>query len=143
MIHGRSRTARFVLGYLAATSVATAAVLVVQIVQVLVAGLGLKALHDLGSTALIYFMYSLPFTLLLGLLGWGALRLLRTTRGLSFAIAGSVLGILAAGLWVRDGFTLENPFVYSFAVAGAAAAMTFRRVYFTPPLPSSGTTAAT
>jgi hypothetical protein len=109
---------------------ATVMVLTVQSGYVVAWGFGAEVLHDLPDIALVYTIYSLGFTLVLGLAGWLVLRLVGWTGWLSYAITGATLGLLAGGLYFPGGFHLDNLFLTSFCVAGLAAALTFRAVYY-------------
>ena len=121
---------RFLGAYLAAAVMATVMALVIQSAYVLIWGLGTEAFHDFPSTAVFYSGYSLAFTLVLGLAGWSLLRVAGSTGWLPYAIMGAALGFLARGLYFPDGFELDNLFLTSFCVAGFAAALTFRAVYY-------------
>ena len=75
---------------------ATIALLSVQSIEVLSSGLGFEVFHDLPVMALIYFVYSLGFTLVLGLLGWGLLRALKLRHVAWYVVIGGLCGLLAA-----------------------------------------------
>ena len=133
---------RFLGAYVLAALTATVTVLIVQSIQVLFWGLGLEAFHDILATAAIYAVYSLGFTLVLGLVGWLILHLLKW-RGLpAYAGVGALLGVVAAGLFVTDGFDRGNPFLYSWPLAGVVAALTFRAVFYRGDRPRISRTAA-
>jgi ABC-type branched-subunit amino acid transport system permease subunit len=128
--HLSSPVVRFLGAYVLAAFAATVTVLIVQSIQVLSWGLGFEAFHDILPTAAIYAVYSLGFTLVLGLVGWLILHLLKW-RGLpAYAGVGALLGAIAAGLFVTDGFDRDNPFLYSWPLAGVLAALTFRAVFY-------------
>jgi hypothetical protein len=122
---------RFVVAYLSACCAATLATLAVQAVFVLgFWGMGVDVLADAGSVAVIYFVYSLAYTLVLGLVGWAVLRAIGELRIAAFLVIGGLLGVVAAGATVAFGFDPSNPFLYMFSLAGIAAAYTFHRLYY-------------
>jgi ABC-type branched-subunit amino acid transport system permease subunit len=134
----RKAVRRFLPAYLAASAAATIATLLVQSAQVLAAGTGFDTFHDILPTTMIYAIYSLCFTLVLGLVGWAILRALHRVGVLAFGIVGAFLGLLTAGMWISDGFRWPNPFLFAFPAAGVAAALTFRSLYYRPPAVSAG-----
>jgi hypothetical protein len=132
------RAALFVVAYLGASLVATAAVLVVQSAQVLTWGLGLEAFHDFLATALFYSVYGLLFTLVLGVPGWLLLMLAGWNGALPYAIVGAALGLVAATYFaVFGGPGPGMELLYGFPVAGLAAALTFRSLYYRRDHPRS------
>jgi hypothetical protein len=62
----------------------------------------------------IYAVYSLGFTLILGLVGWVIPHLLKWRALSAYASVGALLGLLAAGLFVTGGFNRGNPFLISW-----------------------------
>lgn len=127
---------RFVRSYLTASLTATIAFLATNAIVVLLQGLGFDALHDFWPMAAIYSLYSLGYTLGLGLLGWMVLRAVHQTSYLAYGLTGLILGF--GTIVVSAGFreALGDPFSWMFAFAGVAAALSFRWAYY--ELPGTG-----
>jgi hypothetical protein len=125
-----SDPARFVIGYLGASLVATAAVLVAQSTQVLARNADLSVFHDLPGTALLYCVYGLSFTLVLGVPGWLFLRWTGLSGALPYALVGGALGLAAAGFFAVTGSGPGMEPIYGFPLAGLTAALTFRSLFY-------------
>ena len=85
---------------------------------------------DMVGLFVFFLIYSFGYTLVLGLVGWSVLRVLGWWSWTAYALVGGVLAVLIVGVGDREGFELNNPFLYSFAAAGVAAALTFRSTYY-------------
>jgi hypothetical protein len=88
------------------------------------------SIADSLRMTVFYLPYILVFTLVLGCVGLGVLRLLRTTRLASYVTVGFFCGALGAVFMGARGTLPPNPGLAAlYALLGAAGAATFWRSY--------------
>lgn len=131
-------TLRFTYAYIAAAVAATLAFGITNVLIVLSQGLGRSALTGLLPMMALYLVYSLGFTLVLGLVGWGLLRALRLHRAWWYALVGGSLGLAInvtrtrASQWhfTSSHWDLDTLYLYPCIAAGTAAGYSFFLAYY-------------